>query len=309
MLKIFIATTTFGQLSEEPLDLIRENGLGIIQNKTGKKIDEDEIIEMVGDAIGIIAGTETYSKSTLENLSNLKIISRLGVGMDNIDLGSAEKKDIKVYRTVTTPAPAVAELALGLMIDISRHISQTNHLLKSGSWEKKMGYLLQGKTLGIIGLGTIGKELVNVAKGFNLHIIAFDKYEDISFAKKHSITYCDLESLLNNSDIISIHLNLSDQTKRLIDKDKIKLMKPEAILINTSRGEIVDEKAIYDALKSNQIAGAGLDVFNQEPYFGPLTELDNVVLTPHIGAYARKIRIQMEIEAAENLIKGLNEAK
>ena len=227
MLKIFIATTTFGQLSEEPLDLIRENGFGIIQNKTGKKVDEGEIIDMVGGAIGIIAGTERYSKSTLENLSNLKVISRLGVGMDNIDLRSAEKKDIKVYRTVTTPAPAVAELVLGLMIDISRHITQTNNLLKNGSWDKKMGYLLQGKTLGIIGLGTIGKELVNVAKGFDFHIIAFDKYKDIAAFLFNNIPYpVSKDDCLNTLKLLHafyrsdelvtwVEVNRGDQSERL----------------------------------------------------------------------------------------------
>jgi D-3-phosphoglycerate dehydrogenase len=181
--------------------------------------------------------------------------------------------------------------------------------LKIGKWKKQMGSLLQGKTLGIIGLGSIGKVLVQLSSGFHFKILAFDQHEDELFAKENDVAYCDLETLLKNSDFVSIHLNLSDGVKYLINKDNIKLMKRSAILINTSRGEILDEKVLYDALISNHLAGAGLDVFEQEPYSGPLSELNNVILTPHIGSYAREIRIQMEKEATKNLIRGLNEAK
>jgi D-3-phosphoglycerate dehydrogenase len=169
-----------------------------------------------------------------------------------------------------------------------------------------MGCLLYGKTLGIIGLGTIGKALVQISKGFHFNILAFDNQADNTFAKENDVTYSDLRTLLKSSDIVAIHLNLSDQTKYIIDQNKIKLMKPNAILINTSRGEIIDENALYEALKNNQLAGAGLDVFKNEPYNGQLTEIENVVLTPHIGGYAKELRIKMEIEAAQNLIKGLD---
>ena len=138
--------------------------------------------------------------------------------------------------------------------------------------------------------------------------MAYDLYQDESFQSKNNITYCDLDTLLKESDIVSIHLNLSDQTKNMMNKQRLGQMKPDSILINASRGEIIDEDALYDILKGKKIIGAGLDVFREEPYRGPLTELYNVVLTPHIGSYAKELRIQMEIEAVENLIKGLNEA-
>ena len=149
--------------------------------------------------------------------------------------------------------------------------------------------------------------MVQLAIGFRFRILAFDLQENELFAKENDVTYCNLETLLKSSDIITIHLNLTDKTKTLINQDKIKLMKPGTILINSSRGEIIDENALYEALKNNQLGGAGLDVFEHEPYTGPLTELTNVVLTPHIGAYAKEIRIKMEMEASENLIRGLNE--
>jgi D-3-phosphoglycerate dehydrogenase len=305
--KVNILTSTFGVHSRVPINLLHQSGLYLKFNELNRKLTANELIKQAREAIGIIAGTEPYSKEVLKQIPGLKVISRLGVGMDNIDLIMAEKKGIKVYRTKTTPALAVSELVLGLMLDLVRKISHQNNTLKSGTWKKEMGTLLHGKTLGIIGLGVIGKTLVKLVKGFNFNILAFDLYQDEQFAKDHCVNYCDLDTLLSESDIISIHLNLTDETNQLMNAAQISKMKPDSILINASRGEIIDEEALYIALKEKKILGAGLDVFNKEPYLGILTTLDNVVLTPHIGSYARELRIQMEIEAVENLIRGLNE--
>ena len=302
---IFIATSTFAVHSSEPLDLLEEHDYNVIINPLSRKLSGDELLKFAIDAKGIIAGTEVYTKEILEKLENLKVISRLGVGMDNIALDAAKQKCIQIYRTSTTPALSVAELALGLMINLFRNTTNCFNTLRSGKWEKYMGHLLSNKTLGIIGLGSIGKALVELVQGFNFKLLAFDKYHDQHFAEKNNITYCDLESLLIRADIVSIHLNLSDETKNLMNKERLNQMKPQSILINTSRGEIVDEKALYDVLKDKKIMGAGLDVFNNEPYFGEMLELNNVLLTPHIGAYSREIRRKMEMEAAQNLIQGL----
>ena len=308
MKKISITTSSFAIHSKEPLDILDENQLQYSLNPFAKKLSGKELLTNAKNAQGIIAGTEIYDEDALISLPKLKVISRLGVGMDNIDLEFAKERGIKVYKTQTTPAPAVAELVLGLMLDLARKISYQNNILKSGIWKKEMGNLLHGKSLGIIGLGTIGKTLVKLVKGFDFKIRAFDLYKDEQFAKENNVTYCNLDTLLSESDIISIHLNLTDETFDLINEKRLGLMKPEAILINASRGEIIDEKAIYDALKTDQIFGAGLDVFKNEPYSGALTELENVILTPHIGSYAKELRIQMEIEAVENMIRGLNES-
>ena len=305
--KVFIATTTFGQLSSKPLEVLKSSNVDYCINNNGRRLTDEEICDALLNVDAVIAGTEPYTEKVLSRLPKLKVISRLGVGLDNIDIVTSKKKDIKVFSTKTSPAPAVSELTLGLILNVLRKITFHNNQMEAGKWKKNMGFLLSGKTLGIIGLGTIGKELVRIASGFGFHILAFDEQEDELFAKDNDVTYCELENLLKSSDIVTIHLNLSDQTKLLIDKEKVKLMKPEAILINTSRGEIIDENALYEALINSWIGGAGLDVFENEPYTGPLTKLDNVVLTPHIGAYAKEIRIKMEVEAAENLIRGLNE--
>jgi len=306
-MKISIATSTFSVNSNKPIEIIEKYTNQINFNPYSRILNETELLTLASNADGIIAGNEQYSQTMINNLPNLKVISRLGVGLDNIDNNYAKQKGIKVFKNNITPGPAVAELVIGLMIDISRRISQSDQLMRSGNWKKHMGSLLQGKTLGIIGLGTIGKELVKLTNGFELKILAYDKNEDANFAQNHDIIYCDLKSLLSDSDFISIHLNLSESTKNIIDEQKIELMKPEAILINTSRGQIINENSLYNALKSKKLAGAALDVFVKEPYVGELLELENIVLTPHIGSYAKEIRIKMEIEAAENLIRGLNE--
>jgi len=254
---------------------------------------------------GVIAGTELYSEEILSQLPNLKVISRLGVGLDNIDLTFAKSQGLKIYKTNTTPALAVVELTLGLILNLLRKINVQNNQLKQGAWEKQLGELFSGKTLGIVGLGTIGKQLVKLLKGFNLNIIAYDLHQDEIFAKEHDIQYNEFEILLNKSDIVSIHLNLTDDTNKLFDFNILKKMKRNAILVNTSRGEIINEEDLIKALNEKLIQGAGLDVFENEPYNGSLINYDNVILTPHIGAYAKEIRMQMELEAAQNLIMGL----
>ena len=305
MNRIFIATSNFSVNSNQPLTLLERHGFKIDLNPLNSKLTTDELIQHASEASGIIAGTELYTPRVFEHLRDLMVISRLGVGIDNIDLDAALSNGIEVFQTKTTPAPAVAELTLGLILNVARKIPLHDRHLRSENWKKEMGILLQGKTLGIIGLGTIGKTLVRLINGFNFNIIAYDLDRDEDFQKENNITYCNLDTLLKESDIISIHLNLSDQTRNLINKKLLDLMRPESILINTSRGEVVDEEALCDILKEGKILGAGLDVYSQEPYEGLLAKLDNVVLTPHIGSYAKEIRVQMEMEAAKNLIKGM----
>ena len=303
---ILIAPTTFCVFETKPTEMLEKLGLNVIVNPKGRKLSEDEIISFGKKCVGVIAGTEKYTQGVMRQLPQLRVISRLGVGMDNVDIAFAEAVDVRVFRTQTTPALAVAELTLGFMIDLSRNISAGCNKLKCGLWEKQMGFLLRGKTLGIIGLGTNGKALAKLAQGFHFRILAFDIHHDHEFAEQYGVRYCDLETLLEEADIISINLSLSSETYRLIDTRALSLCKSDAILINTSRGEVIDEEALYHALNSGALCGAGLDVFEQEPYNGILSTLENVITTPHIGAYAKEIRIRMEMEATVNLIQGLN---
>ena len=307
MKKIYIASSSFATYSDKPLDLLRKNGISFKINDKGRKLTLEEISKLLKEYDGVIAGTEMYSKEVIRELPSLKVISRLGVGMDNIDLTFAKSRGVKIYKTNTTPALAVAELSLGLILSVLRKINVQNNQLKQGAWEKQMGELFSGKILGIVGLGTIGKQLVKLLRGFDLNIIAYDLHQNKIFAKENNIQYYEFETLLNKSDIVSIHLNLTVETKKLFDYNVFKNMKKNAILINTSRGDIINEDGLKKALDENLIQGVGLDVFANEPYNGSLIKYDNVIITPHIGAYAKEIRMQMELEAAQNLIKGLKD--
>ena len=304
---IFLAPTSFARNSLAPLELLEAKGYNIDLNRLEKKLSKKDIISMVSSCDAVLAGTEIYDRDILNKSQKLRVISRLGVGLDNIDLEYAKKKNIKVYRTQTNHALPVAELTLGLILDILRKISLQSSRMKAGTWQKTMGSLCSRKTLGIIGLGNIGKQLVRLTMGFDLNYLAYDINVDEKFALRNNVKYCELDELLVQSDILSIHLNLTRGTENLINSNSLSKMKRNAILINTSRGPIVSEKDLIDALESKLISGVGLDVFQEEPYTGPLLKYDNVVTTPHIGTYAQEIREQMEMEAAKNLIKGLED--
>ncbi len=301
MKNVLISTSSFAQHSLRPLKLLESKNFNFTKNDKGRKLTKDEVIKIISNYHYVIAGTEEYDLEVLNNAKNLKVISRVGVGLDNIDLEEAFKKNIKVFKTETNPSMAVVELTLGLILDLYRKISQQNQDLKNNKWKKQMGSLINGKTLGIIGLGSIGKTLVKITKGFRLKYLAFDSLQDNQFAKQNNIEYCSLNKLLSQSDIVTIHLSLNKKNKSLINYEKIKKMKHQAILINTSRGEILDEVGLVNALNERLIAGAGLDVFNDEPYKGDLQNFNNVIMTPHIGAYAVETRIAMECEAVQNL--------
>ena len=214
-----IATSSFSVYSYKPLEILRKHNLITKVNPLNRKHTPEELVYYGGDALGIIAGTESYSKSMIEQLKELKIISRLGKGMDNIDITSAREKGVKVLQTKTSPAPAVSELVLGLILNVARKIYQSNKALKEGQWKKQMGSLVQGKTLGIIGLGSIGKNLVKLVKWFNFHILA---RQDETFAAENGVVYCDLDKLFFESDIVSIHMNLTNESNRLISRKLLK---------------------------------------------------------------------------------------
>lgn len=299
MNKIFISTTSFAQYDKSCLDLCRSKGYEVIMNTLSRKIEKKELLELAKDAVGLIAGTEKLDQDVLSEMPNLKVISRCGAGIDNVDLISAKRLGIKVFNTPDAPTQAVAELTLGLILNLLRKINQMDNGIKNGNWEKKMGNLLSDKYIGIIGFGKIGKRLADLISPFNCKILYYDIRTDID----HWAQQVTFSELLKQSDIISIHVSFN---KQIIGEPEIKQMKKGAWLVNVSRGEVIDEKALYIAIKEGTISGAALDVFSQEPYNGALKELNNIILTPHIGSYAKESRIKMENEAVENLLKGLD---
>jgi len=304
--KILISPGSFAEFDPAPVDILQEKNLELIFNPYRRKLTPDELVDLGLGCAGLIAGVESLNAEVLSRLGKIKVISRCGAGLDNVDLTKAKELNIKVYNTPDAPTLAVAELTIGLMLCLLRKISLMDRQLRQGKWSKLMGQLLTGKKVGIIGMGRIGKKVAELLKAFEVELY----YTDIKHAGPGdpAATKCELEELLNTVDIVTIHIPYDIKNEYLIDAKMISLLKKESILINCSRARIVDEAALYTALKEGKIAAAGLDVFEQEPYCGPLKELDNVILTPHIGSYARESRIKMEEEASLNLLKGLGYA-
>ena len=305
-MKIVISSRSFGKINPKPIDMLKNAGFEVVLNPINKKLNENELIELIDDAIGLIAGTEPITENVLNHAKALKIISRYGVGMDNIDLDVAKKNGIEVYNTPNAPAKAVAELTLSLILNLMRRIPESSQSMKDGMWQPELGHSLYGKTLGVIGLGRIGKALLKLVQPFNVDILTYEKYPDNDFIDSHNIKLESLEEVLSQSDMVSIHLPLMEDTRNIIGTKEIHIMKYNSILINTARGGLVNENALITALKEGAIAGAAFDAFNSEPYTGELINFDNVLLTPHIGTYTEETRMIMEMETVENLIKALS---
>jgi D-3-phosphoglycerate dehydrogenase / 2-oxoglutarate reductase len=293
--KVFIATSSFSELTTSVKTIAKKKNFLFKKNPLKKKLTSDQLVKYAKDCNYIIAGTEIYNQKTLDKLTKLKYIFRLGSGIDNLDIEYLKKKKIKFKKSIVTPEIAVAELIVGYIFSIYRHITEHNNDLKNKIWKKRMGSILNGKTLGIIGYGKVGKYLYKLLKNFGVKILVNDK-------KKINIENTNINKLIKKSDIISLNTNLYSKEK-LLDKKKLKLCKKNCIIINTSRPEVIDYNYLYSMLKTKKILGAGLDVFMKEPYLGKLTNLDNVILTPHIGSYSKEIRSKMEKEALKNILK------
>lgn len=298
-MKVFISTTTFAQFSNEPLNILKKNKVGYSLNPLGSKLSESEIGEFLKGGVysGLIAGTESITKEVLTAAKSLRIISRVGVGTDNIDLTAAKKLNIKIYNTPDVLIDSVAELTIGLILSALRKISLMDRNTHNKAWKKEMGLLFKGKRLGIIGFGRIGMKVATLARAFGAEVI----FHDIRRVKTKLAKQVSLAGLISGADIISFH---SSAKGLLLSKKEINSMRDGVVIVNTSRGSAIDEEALYDGLISGKIAFAALDVFRNEPYSGKLTELENCILTPHIGSYAKEARIEMEIEAVSNFIKG-----
>jgi D-3-phosphoglycerate dehydrogenase / 2-oxoglutarate reductase len=305
--KILTSPSSFGQISKQPFDIIKQNGYENINNPFGRKLTEEEVIELAKDCIGIVAGVEPLTKHVMNALPNLKCISRVGVGMDSVDLDYAKQKGIVVVNTPDGPTRSVAEMSIAMTFSLLRKIPQADANIKKGIWKKETGNLLFGKTIGIVGLGRIGKMLAEMYSKLGNTVIGFDLFPDKDWAINNSIAIMELDELMQKADIISLHTPPKKDQTAIIGKDQLSKMKSSAFIINAARGGVVDESALYDLLSNKKIAGAAIDVFSQEPYNGPFTSLTNVVLTPHLGSYASEGKLQMEIDAVNNLINCLSD--
>ncbi len=292
--KVFIATSSF---NEKLATIAKENNFKrfkFIKNPLKKKLTSSQLVEFAKDCEYIIAGTENYHKDTIDKLYKLKLLFRMGSGTDNIDIDYLKKKKIKFFKSKITPEAAVAELSVGYILSFYRDLIEHDQNLKNKIWKKKMGSLLSGKNVGIIGYGKVGKYLHKILKNFGVRILIHDK-------KKISQRNIKLNDLLKSSDIISININLTNKNQ-LLNKNKLQLCKKNCLIINTSRPEVIDNNFLFKLLKYKKILGACMDVFDQEPYYGNFIKLNNVILTPHIGSYSKEIRLEMEKEALKFVI-------
>lgn len=304
--KVLITPRSFEHIKDKFLELLKDAEIEVVMNPYGRVIKEDEMVELVKDMDGIIVGIDPITKRVIYNASKLKVISKYGVGVDNIDFESAKERNIVVTNTPNANSNAVAELTVGLIISVLRNIPLSDRRVREKKWDRFIGYELYGKTLGVIGTGSIGKRVIKLLRGFDLNILCYDKFPDYEWAEKENLKYVNFDELLKRSDIITIHIPLTEETRHLISERELSLMKKTAVIINTSRGGIINERDLYKFLKEGRIYGAGLDVLEDEPpQNSPLIELDNVVITSHIGSHTQESIENMAFMAIDNLISVL----
>lgn len=269
-----------------------------------KPLTEEEIIPLLEGVDGYIAGLDLITAPVLQAApESLAVISRYGAGVDRVDLPAARARGIVITNTPGTNSTAVAELAFGLILACARNLVRLHADVEAGGWMRSSGMELRGKTLGILGLGAIGKILARFAQGFGMNVKACDPALDTDYCRAQGITPCDRQELLSTADVLSLHLPLSAQTRHIIDREALRSLKPGCILINTARGGLIDEAAAAEALRSGRLGGLGMDAFETEPPGpSPLFGLERTVFTPHTGAHTQEAVAAMGMLAVDNLI-------
>jgi len=284
--RLLVTPTSYGK-NDARLKTELEMQVGeVIYNPTGKPLTSAEVGQLLPGIDGYIAGLDGIDANALKSADKLKVIARYGVGVDNVDLAEAQKKGIVVTNTPGANSVSVAELALGLILALARQIPEAVEAVHQGKWPRYSGTSLEGKTIGILGLGAIGKQLARRLSGFDCKIMAFDPFADALFAKENHIELAPLDDVRAKSDFLSLHLPLLPETRGIVNGNFLSKMKKGSFLINTSRGEVVDEDALLHAIQSGHIKGAGLDAFITEPPdpMNQLLTLPQVIATPHLGA-------------------------
>ncbi len=304
-MKVLITIIPFGNKNKLPLDLLKKSNIEYVLNPLNKKPSEEELAEMIKDFDAIIAGTEKISKNVINNAKKLKHISRVGIGLDSIDLLAAEKKGIKVSYTPDIPSPAIAELTIGMMLTLLRSTHVSNSQMHLGQWHRVFGRSMSNISVGLIGVGRVGSFVIKYLQGFKPQKILAN---DVSKSPKDlgfNVEWVEKDQIFKEADILSLHLPLTSLTKNLIKKEQLMSMKKDSIVINTSRGGIINEKDLYNVMKTGHLSGAAIDVFENEPYEGPLKNIERCLMTSHIGSMTYDCRAKMEIEATEEIIRFL----
>jgi D-3-phosphoglycerate dehydrogenase len=308
MTTILLTTTSYQDTPGSHHDLLESQGYEIVRDRG--PLPEDRMLELVGDFDGIICGDDAFTRPVLEKcLPKLKVLSKYGIGLDKIDVQAATDLKIPVCYCPGVNHTTVAEHAFGLILSLYRQIPEQNALVHEGKWKRMTGHEILGKTIGILGLGRIGKEVAKRAWAFEAKVIGYDLYWDADFAEQFEVAKMSTpEEVIERADILALHMNLSEENKGFLNRERLAMMKEGAIAINTSRGALVDQEAVAEAIESGHLAGYGSDVVDPEPIRpdNPLVGLKNVVLTPHIGSRTYESVLRQATMATQNLINVLN---
>ncbi len=302
---IQVTTSPFGACNPEPREILERRDLQVRYNPFGRRLRAEEVRDLIVDCHGIIAGTEPYTREIIERCTNLEVIARVGVGLDNVDFQACQDNGVAVTYTPEAPADGVADLAVGQIINLLRGIYTSNASVRNGYWKRIMGKLISEVKIGVLGVGRIGKRVIRRLNGFGADIYACDLARDLKFGKKYDVKWLDKQELFATCDLVTIHIPMSANNYHCVSYEEMSIMKPDAFLINTSRGPIVDEASLASLLQNNHLGGVALDVFETEPYEGKLTEFENVIFTAHIGSSTNHSRYKMELGAATDCAKVL----
>jgi D-3-phosphoglycerate dehydrogenase / 2-oxoglutarate reductase len=307
MPKILITTIPFGENNRRPLDLLENSEIEYLINPYNKKLTENQLIELIGDFDVLLAGTEPITDKVMTQAPNLKLISRVGIGLDSVDLNAARRRGIKVSYTPDAPSPAVAELTLGMILALLRSVHISNNQIRQGNWKRILGRRLSDITIGIIGVGRIGTLLLRCMSGFGrVRTLVNDIAPKRELNREFNLEWVTKEQIYQDADVISLHLPLTSLTKNMICSEQLLQMKKNALIINTSRGGIINEKDLHKVMLEGHLGGAAIDVFENEPYTGDLVGIERCLLTAHMGSMSIDCRSKMEVGATEEAIRFLS---
>lgn len=295
-MKVAVGASSYAKADKKAIELLKSKGIEVILNPYGRKLTEEETILHIKDADGLLAGLEPLNYNVLSQAPKLKAIARIGIGMDNVDIESAKKLNIKVSNTPSAPTAAVAEMTLTALLAIARNLISANENVHNKQWTKELGFSLTNKNIFFIGYGAIGRKTAELMKIFNPNIMIYDKYNT-------EVSTHGLEDGLKNADIITLHASGKDE---ILTKDLLGITKKGVVILNSARGGLINEDALYDLLKSGHIKAFWGDALWEEPYNGKLLECNNAILTPHVCTYTTDCREDMEMQATLNLIRDLD---
>ena len=305
--RVLITPRAFLDLDGEHKNILKQAGYEIVANPRPRVLTEDEMAAYVAGMEALIVGEDPVTHRVLDRATGLKVISKFGTNVENIDVDVAAARGIPVTFTPGVTHPAVAELTMGLMFALLRGIPQMDRDIRSGKWTSVQGVELMGKTLGIVGLGGIGKEVAKRALALGMNVMAFDMHPDVEFAEQEGVEYVPADELLKNSDVVTLHLDFNQDTKGWLSKMRVARMRPGCYLINTARPELIDEGAVLDALRGQRIRGAAFDLPSDEaPFTVPLLSQENVLVTGSSASNTEETLQRQAIMAAENVVAVLN---